>query len=72
MTLEALIDGLSRDEQVIAMELLWKRLSRDPQGITPPEWHRDVVATRVQAVKDGTATLVDWKDAKKRLSDRLQ
>lgn len=72
MTLEALINGLSRDEQVIAMEMLWKRLSQQPGAAVPPSWHRDVVAERVAALKDGTESFVDWADAKKRLADRLQ
>ncbi len=72
MTLETLIDGLSRDEQVIAMEMLWKRLSNGPEKSAPPAWHRDVVAERAASLEDGTDSLVDWADAKKRLSDRLQ
>ncbi|MFO7906488.1 MAG: addiction module protein [Planctomycetota bacterium] len=72
MTLEAFINGLSRDEQVIAMEMLWKRLSQGPDAAVPPAWHRDVVAERVAALKDGTESLVDWAEAKKRLADRLR
>ena len=72
MTLETMIDGLSRDEQMIAMELLWKRLTKDAASAAPPEWHREVVAERVAAVKNGDDTLSDWSEAKKRLADRLR
>ncbi len=72
MTLEAMIDSLSRDEQMIAMELLWKRLTHESTVIEPPEWHRDVVAERANAVRNGDDTLSDWADAKKRLADRLR
>ena len=72
MELEAIIDGLSRDEQVIAMEMLWSRISQDPTTSAPPEWHQDIVAKRVEALKDGSESFVDWSEAKKRLAERLQ
>lgn len=72
MTLETMIDGLSRDEQIIAMELLWKRLTHEAASAAPPEWHRDIVAERVANVENGDDTLSDWADAKKRLADRLR
>lgn len=72
MTLETIIDGLSRDEQMIAMELLWKRLTHENTSATPPEWHREVVAERAAAIENGDDTPSDWTDAKKRLADRLR
>ncbi|QDV69297.1 Putative addiction module component [Rosistilla carotiformis] len=72
MNLETIIDGLSRDQQIIAMEMLWKRLSQGPDNTAPPTWHRDIVAERVAGLQDGTESLSDWADVKKRLADRLQ
>ncbi len=72
MTLETMIDGLSRDEQIIAMELLWKRLTQENASAAPPGWHRDVVAERVADLENGNDTLSDWAEAKKRLADRLR
>jgi hypothetical protein len=72
MSLETLIGGLSRDEQIVAMELLWKRLTTEDPSASPPEWHRSVVSERVAAVEQGDDTISDWADAKKRLADRLR
>ena len=72
MTLETIIDGLSRDEQIIAMELLWKRISQGKDALNPPEWRRDVVAERIERVRNGSVSLVDWNEAKQRLADRLK
>ncbi len=72
MTLETMIDQLSRDEQLIVMEMLWKRLTQHADPTLPPEWHRDVVAQRVAAIENGDDALSDWSDAKKRLGDRLR
>lgn len=72
MSLETLIGGLSRDEQIVAMELLWKRLTTEAPATEPPEWHRSVVAGRVAAIESGEDSLSDWTDVKKRLADRLR
>ncbi|MDZ4848215.1 MAG: addiction module protein [Pirellulaceae bacterium] len=72
MTLETMIDRLTRNEQLIAMELLWKKLTQAEGTAEPPGWHRDVVAERVAAVENGSDALTDWADAKKRLAKRLQ
>ncbi len=72
MTLESLIGGLTRDEQIVAMELLWKRLTTENPSAAPPDWHRSVVAERVAAIESGREVLSDWADAKKRLADRLR
>jgi hypothetical protein len=72
MTLESLIGGLTREEQIIPMELLWKRLAAESPSTAPPDWHRGVVAERVAAIENGEETFSDWADAKKRLADRLR
>ena len=72
MSLETLIGGLSRDEQIVAMELLWKRLTTEDPATAPPGWHRSVVAERVAAIESGEDALSDWADVKKRLADRLR
>ncbi len=72
MKLETMIDGLSRDEQLIAMELLWIRLTQYATPTAPPGWHSEIVAKRAAAVESGEDTLSDWLDAKERLTARLQ
>ncbi|HND52745.1 MAG TPA: addiction module protein [Pirellulaceae bacterium] len=72
MSLETLIGGFSRDEQIVAMELLWKRLTTEDPSAAPPEWHRSVVAERVSAIERGQELLSVWADAKKRFADRLR
>ncbi len=59
MSLETLIGGLTRDEQIVAMELLWKRLTTENPSAAPPDWHRSVVAERVAAIERGEEALSD-------------
>ena len=58
-------------EKLCEMEALWADLSRDEQQIESPQWHGDVLRERVDAVKSGKESFVDWETAKKQLRDRL-
>lgn len=70
MGIETLIDNMSRNEQIAALQLIWDRLATSAEGTEPPEWHGDVLAERLSAVENGSAKFVDWPDAKKRLRER--
>ena len=72
MTLETMINGLSRDEQLIAMELLWVRLTQYATPTVPSDWHSEIVSKLAAAVESGEDTLSDWSDAKERLAERLR
>lgn len=47
MTLESLLNGLTHDEKLAAMDLLWRDLSREPGRYVSPEWHERVIAERL-------------------------
>ena len=64
------LDTLSVAEKLALMERLWADLSRRPVDIPSPDWHGDVLAARLDAVREGRTTFVDWEDAKRRLRDR--
>lgn len=66
------IDGLTVPEKLELMDRLWADLSRRPANVPSPDWHGDVLAERLAAVREGRTTFVDWDEAKQRLRDRLQ
>ncbi len=66
------IDSLSVAEKLVLMERLWADLSRRPADVPSPDWHGDVLAERLAAVRDGKTAFVDWDEANKRLRDRLE
>lgn len=66
------IDALTVPEKLVLMERLWADLSRRPADVSSPDWHGDVLAERLAAVRDGKTTFVDWDDAKKRMRERLK
>ena len=66
------IDTLSVADKLLLMERLWEDLSRRPADIPIPDWHREVLAEREAAVREGRTTFIDWGDAKARLRERLK
>ena len=54
------------------MERLWNDLSQKPEEIDAPDWHGDILAKRIEAVREGRAQFYEWEDAKKRLSERMK
>jgi hypothetical protein len=71
MEIESLVDSMSRSEQIAALQIIWDRLSASPEGTQPPDWHGEVLAERRASLENGTAKLVDWADAQKRLRERF-
>ena len=62
------IESFTVAEKLLLMERLWEDLSKQPSNVASPEWHGDVLAARLAAVKEGRSEFVDWDAAKERLS----
>jgi len=69
MTLESLLNGLTRDEKLAAMDLLWRDLSRVPSQYVSPEWHGRAIADRLTNPARGERLGLD--DAKVEVRKRL-
>jgi hypothetical protein len=63
------LDRMTREEKLRVMEELWADLSREEGKFESPAWHADVLRERVEAVKSGKDTFVDWETAKKKLRE---
>lgn len=72
METDQLLDTLSTTEKIALMERLWAELSQRPEELPSPDWHGDVLAERIAAVREGRTAFIDWNDAKRRLRDRLE
>jgi putative addiction module component (TIGR02574 family) len=57
-------------EKLVLMERLWEDLSRRPKDVPSPDWHGDVLAERLAAVREGRSQFVDWETVKQRLRER--
>lgn len=47
MTLETMIENLSLQEKITAMELIWRDLAAAPASFPSPDWHGGVIADRL-------------------------
>lgn len=70
MNIESFINGLSVDQQQTAFDLLWQRLSANPETLTSPAWHGEVLAHREANPSDGPKMSVsEAKTEVKRMTD---
>lgn len=63
-------------QKVELMEALWKNMSRNPEEVESPDWHRQVLEERERALASGEIEFMDWEEAKayirKRTIDRTK
>ena len=59
MTPDLSLDALSTTDKIALMERLWAELPQRPQELPFPNWHGDVLAERIAAVREGRTALVD-------------
>lgn len=58
------LEKMSLPEKLAAMEFLWEDLSRTPEVVESPAWHKEVLAERRQRVAEGKASYAPWPAAK--------
>ena len=61
---------MSLPEKLELFETLWDDLSRQPQQLQSPAWHKDVLEERRRRVQSGEETFSDWEDAKNEIRKR--
>jgi hypothetical protein len=65
------LEEMTVTEKLQVMEELWSDLCCNQDQIPVPQWHKDILDKREELVKQGKATFVDWKTAKKRIANRI-
>src|SRR5438094_5787460 len=61
MPIKLPLHEMTIQEKLAAMEFLWEDLSRSPEAIESPEWHKDILDERRHRVANGTAQFEDWE-----------
>ena len=65
------INEMTVPEKLQLMEALWADLSRDPESLESPDWHRDVLDEREHRITSGQAGFSDWEQAKSDIRKRV-
>ena len=51
------------------LESLWTELSADPNQIDTPQWHKDILDSREEALERGEVKILEWDEAKQQIDD---
>ncbi len=70
--LDISLKDLSIAQKLSLMEQIWVDIETRPSEIPSPKWHGDILARRMQSIKNNESELVDWADAKKQLLRRYK
>ena len=65
------LKDMSLYEKLAAMESLWEDISRTPEAIESPAWHKDILDERRQRVAEGQSQFVDWETAKADIRNKV-
>lgn len=66
------LEQMDTEEKLRAMEELWESLTRSPDAIPTPDWHREVLDERDARLRRGEADIRDWQSVKRRLQDKAR
>jgi hypothetical protein len=72
MTLETMIANLSPEDRRNALELVWASFEREGDTYTPPDWHGQVLADRLNDPSPEPAMPLNesMKDVRRRVNER--
>jgi hypothetical protein len=60
-----IIEKMTIEEKLQAMEALWDDLCRHEADILVQQWQKDILDERERLVTDGRSQFIDWEQAKK-------
>ena len=66
------LDQMSVEEKLQVMEAIWADLSRYPESLESPSWHKEALEETQRRVESGEAVFSDWEKAKVSIRDRLK
>jgi hypothetical protein len=64
------LEKMTLQEKLAAMEAIWENLSRTPEAVESPAWHKDLLEERQQQFADGMARYTPWPAAKPNIRRR--
>jgi hypothetical protein len=71
MSMNLPLKDMTLQEKLAAMELLWDDLTRSPESVESPDWHKDILDARRDRIAEGKAYFVDWETAKKDIRSKI-
>jgi gamma-glutamyl phosphate reductase len=66
------LNKMTTADKLRALEEIWDDLCRRAEEIPSPAWHADVLQAREKRIREGSSRFTDWKDAKRKIRDRVK
>jgi cell wall assembly regulator SMI1 len=66
------LDEMTSLDKIAVMEKLWDDLCRNPESISSPEWHGEVLQAREKEIKEGKAKFTAFNRAKERIRKKTK
>jgi putative addiction module component (TIGR02574 family) len=64
-------DALSVDEQIDYVQSLWDHIAAQPAQVPVPDWHREILAGRLESLHNDPNNAKSWGEFGKELADEL-
>ena len=62
------IDKMTIEEKLQAMEALWNDLCQHEEALPVHEWQKDILDEREQMIGNNESKFTDWEEAKKHIT----
>ena len=72
MPVDLALQTMSFPDKLELFEALWDDISREPDKLHSPEWHKEVLDERRRRVQAGEDAYSDWETAKQDIRGRIQ
>ena len=64
-------DELSTDDQIEYLNELWDRITADPEKVSVPDWHMEIVRERLERYGNDRTGWITWEELEKKLREEL-
>ncbi len=72
MSITLPLKKMSVEEKIQVMESLWQDLCDTAESTLSPDWHKDVLSSREEAVQSGEMESLDWEAAKQKILEDIR
>lgn len=65
------LSDLTFSQKLNLMETIWDEITTDDKQLESPDWHKDILNDRENALESGKAKFSDWEEAKERIRRKV-
>ncbi|MBN1587903.1 MAG: addiction module protein [Pirellulales bacterium] len=66
------LDQMTVVDKLRAIEVLWNDLSRNPEDVSSPPWHEDVLMERQRQIEEGRAKFIPLDEFRRSIQKEIQ